>query len=42
MNKLTPAQEWLTIAPEWMLNAPEWLEELLFNFFNVSSTRIVT
>ncbi len=33
MNKLTPAQEWLTIAPEWMLNAPEWLEELLFNFF---------
>ena len=30
MNKVTPAELWLTIAPEWIQNLPEWLEDILF------------
>ena len=30
MNKVTPAELWLTIAPEWIQNLPAWLEDILF------------
>ena len=30
MNKVTPAELWLTIAPEWIQNLPEWREDILF------------